>query len=541
MSKKPGKPKKSTPPEPLRAATEKKLAHAPKPRQLPAKKLLHEFQVYQIELEMQNEQLRQAQAALEESRDGYKDLYEFAPVGYLTLTATGQIREANVTCSRLFKAERNMLLRRRFSSFIAPEHRERWKDLFTGVLQHSEVSECEMLLKRGEGEHFYAQMNCVCLAKEGLTPVVRVTLTDVSQLRQAEEAMREWQQFIECAHWGMTIGRVEDRAIKLANPAFARMHGYTMEELHGIKVDKLYAPESRANLEQYTEILRSAGCYTFECVRLRKDGSTFPAMVDVSTVIGADGGAIFVANVTDISERKRIEHQLHNLSKHLLDIREEEKANIAREIHDDLGGTLTALKMEAYWLADELSAHHEASPLLEHVQRMAQLTDNATNATRRIITGLRPTILDDLGMLAALEWQCAEFQKLTGIECQVNHTCNVCNHMSNCEEKLGKLHSITLFRILQESLTNVSRHSRASRVEVEYHHSNAEAMLSIRDNGRGMTEKHTEAPLSYGILGMTERVKQLGGRIRFDNLPGAGFSVTVILPLCADNTAKEKP
>jgi PAS domain S-box-containing protein len=648
MNKKPDNPNR------LRAAAEKKLA----PKPYPVEKLLHELQVHQIELVMQNEQLRQAQIALEESRDRYVDFYEFAPVGYLTLTDTGMIGEINLTGAKLLGMERKKLLRRRFGTFVASEYRERWNNLFTRVLRQDEADNCELAINSGDEKRLYAQLNCKRREKEGAAPVVRITLTDISLLRQTEEAMREWQRFVECAHWGMTIGRVEDRAITLTNPAFARMHGYTLEELHDIRADKLYAPESRADIPRIAEILGSAGCYSFECVRLRKDGSTFPALVDVATVLEANGKSVYVASVTDITERKQadellrksskeiedlynnapcgyhsldkngticlmndtelswlgytrdevigkmkwpdlltragaqrfgedfprlmkqgvvrnieaeiirkdgttfnglinataiydprgnfvmsrstvtditarkqMERQLHDLHAHLQTVREEEKAGIAREIHDDLGGTLTALKMESYRMAEELPADEKAAQLLDRIETMAKLIDNAVHVTRRVITGLRPTILDDFGLLAAIEWYAAQFSKRTGIECRVN-----CVTGEGCENELDKVRSINLFRIFQEAITNVMRHSSASRVEVKFHRDDREILLSISDNGRGMKEKYEGDPVHYGILGMTERVDQLGGKINFISPPGGGFRVEVYLPLPADNT-----
>ncbi len=230
-----------------------------------------------------------------------------------------------------------------------------------------------------------------------------------------------------------------------------------------------------------------------------------------------------MALATHFAEHRLAERQLHDLSAHLQYVREEEKASIAREIHDDLGGTLTAIKMETYWLARGLSTGGEAAPLLERIESMSQLLDNAVGVTRRVITELRPTILDDLGLLAAIEWQAAQFRKRTGIECRVN-----------CIEDRGNLdrqRSIALFRIFQEALTNVARHSGASRVEVEFHHSDEEVMLWIGDNGCGMPGGHVFAPDSYGLRGMFERVGQLGGKIRFDNRPGGGLYVAVVLPL----------
>jgi len=233
----------------------------------------------------------------------------------------------------------------------------------------------------------------------------------------------------------------------------------------------------------------------------------------------------FIVMSRDITARKTVERQMRDLSAHLQTVREEEKASIAREIHDDLGGTLTALKMETYWLKTELLANSIKLP--DHLGEMSKLIDHATGAMRKIITGLRPTILDDLGILTALEWQAAQFQKLTGIECSVNCVCDK-------EVTLDKPRSIALFRIAQEALTNVARHANASRVEIEYHRNDEEVVMSVIDNGRGMPPDRPVSSNSYGILGMRERVDQLGGRISFDTSRGGGLNVTVILPLSAN-------
>ncbi len=244
---------------------------------------------------------------------------------------------------------------------------------------------------------------------------------------------------------------------------------------------------------------------------------------------GQEPRFIFLAR--DITERKTAEQQLRSLSAHMLNVREEEKASIAREIHDDMGGTLTALKMDAYWLSRKLPANEETAPLLERIRSMSQLIDDAVGVTRRVISDLRPTMLDDLGLLAALEWQCTQFHKRTGIECRVNCV--------EDEGDLDKQRSIALLRIFQEALTNVARHSGASRVEVEFRHDEEEAFLSINDNGCGLPKESSVAANSYGILGMTERTEQLGGKIKFDSQPGSGLRITVAFPLPADNKRGE--
>ena len=285
------------------------------------------------------------------------------------------------------------------------------------------------------------------------------------------------------------------------------------------------APDTGIDIAPFIKRIAAGESVTFEQIFITRDGRRIPVEIRANPFL-LEGQRAAILLARDITERKRTEQQLRELTAHLQTVREEEKASIAREIHDDLGGTLTALKMETYWLARKMPAEKEMVPLLEHVESMSGLLDSAVTVTRRIITELRPTILDDLGLLAALEWQAAQFHKRTGIECRV-----VGIEVENGEGTLDRTRSINLFRIFQEALTNVSRHSDASRVEVEFHHGDEEINLSIGDNGRGLPEGHIVSPTSYGMRSMFERVEQLGGRIKFDSPPGSGLRVTVRLPL----------
>ncbi len=301
--------KKSHPATRLRAQAETQLANNT-PSEMPARsaeELLHELQVHQIELEMQNKALRQTQLALEESRDHYIELYEFSPVAYLTLDQHGMIQKANLTASTLLGYERGKLLRKRFTSLVEPEYCGRWNHLFMEMVQQQGSRTFDLVLNKKDGDTLHTQLNCVHIIQQGHLPVIRLTITDITALRKAEEAAHEWQQLIDCAHWGMSIGDMEDRLIKRANPAFARMHGYTQEELYYLNTDQLYAPESRGLIPGIQEILRDTNAYTFECMRLRKDGSTFPAMMDISTIRHGVNKLFFIANVTDISVYKQLE------------------------------------------------------------------------------------------------------------------------------------------------------------------------------------------------------------------------------------------
>jgi signal transduction histidine kinase len=197
-----------------------------------------------------------------------------------------------------------------------------------------------------------------------------------------------------------------------------------------------------------------------------------------------------------------------------------------------MGSHLTALKMEIYQLAVKLAEGKQTAPILKHIESMTHLIDRTVNVTRQVINDLHPAILDDLGLVAALEWEGENFRNRTGIACEI-----LSSEEHDGESRLDKAQRINLFRIFQEALTNVLRHSGATRVEVEFLQGDEEVILAVCDNGCGFPENHTIAPTSYGLRSMRERVAQLGGQIKFDVSPGGGLNIAVILPLAAaDNT-----
>src|SRR3989338_5944773 len=216
MSKKPDKPELS------RNDTEEELAHLALQEQQthPAEALLHEFQAQQIELEMQNEELRRTQAALEETRDRYVDLYEFAPLGYLTLSRGGTITEVNLTGARLLGVERKQLLHRSFDSFVIPEQHDRWNRLLSNTLQRSGANSCMLTLAKDDGECIQVHLDSQSLMTDGRPSSVSVALTDITLLARTEDSLHEWQQFVEYASWGMAIGDVTNQTLKRVNPAF---------------------------------------------------------------------------------------------------------------------------------------------------------------------------------------------------------------------------------------------------------------------------------------------------------------------------------
>ena len=227
-------------------------------------------------------------------------------------------------------------------------------------------------------------------------------------------------------------------------------------------------------------------------------------------------------------ELRTSREELRALSQHLQDVREEERTSIAREVHDELGQMLTALKMDVSWLGGKLPG--EQRQLVKKTRDITRHIDETIKTVQRISTELRPGILDDLGIIAAIEWQAQEFQKRTGIICDVQG--------SFADDTLDRSRSTALFRIVQETLTNIYRHAEATRAGVTLAEKDDTLIATVTDNGKGIARKKIADPKSLGLIGMRERVRYFGGAVDINRLPDGGTSVQVIIPL--NDREKEK-
>ena len=379
--------------------------------------LIHNLQVHQVELELQNEELRAAHLELQVARDRYADLYNFAPVGYFTLDANGAIVEANLTGATLLNVARSALIGAPLTRFVAPEDQDKYAVYRVQLGQSQEPQQVEIKLVRQADAPFHAQLEGVAAYdQKGRFIQSRIAVSDISERVQAEAVLHE-------------------------------------------------------------------------------------------------------------SERlARSSEQLRELSARLQSVREEERTQIARAIHDELGQALTGLKMDVAWLQSHLDLPQPA--LLAKTQAMSDLIDTTVKTVRRISTELRPGILD-LSLVATIEWQLQEFQGRSGIESKL---------ISAPEEtRLDADGSTTVFRIFQEILTNVVRHARATRVEVSLEESAEFLTLQVQDNGRGMSTSEIHNPKSIGLLGMQERARLRGGEVHFYGVPDQGTTVIVRLPLTISN------
>ncbi len=306
--------------------------------------------------------------------------------------------------------------------------------------------------------------------------------------------------------------------------------GYKRDEFYSPDFDffHLTAPEFVEKVKElYGEHVEGKEVKPYEYTLITKDGKRIEAIL-TARLINYQGEKATLGIATDITEHRQAEkalrqsrEQLRNLAVHLQSIREEERAAVAREIHDELGQALTALKMDLSWL--EKSISKDKKFLSKKTKSMIELVDSTIEKVQRISSELRPGLLDDAGLSAALEWQAEEFQKRTEVICELS--------IGPKDIALSQEHSTALFRIFQESLTNIARHAEASRVEVSLTKKGSMLKLKVRDNGIGIRKEQVSAPESFGLIGIRERVRFLGGQIDIKGVRNKGTTMSVSIPL----------
>lgn len=403
-----------------------------------------------------------------------------------------------------------------------------------------------------------------------------VAFENVTDQRRSERALRDSEE-----RFRLLIQGVQEYGIYQLDPSgnvvswnagAARLMGYHAEEIIGRHFSVFYPKEDVQNRKPEHNLAEAArkGQSEDEGWRVRKDGSRFWASALLTSLRDSQGNLRGYAKLTrdmterrdreealtrakellelrveqraavltrvneelrvEIAERKHTEEQfketleqLRALAARLQSVREEERASIAREIHDELGQACTAIKMDLALIGHKLSKRQ--AQLRAKIESSMHLVDDMIVTLRRIASDLRPRALDDLGLAAALEWQAQEFEKRTGVHC----------HMSLPAEPLDldSERSTAIFRIFQESLTNVTRHSQATSVEARLEMEEDQLIFTVHDNGKGFEPQEAKAKKSLGLVGMQERALLLKGEVSIEGIPGSGTTMTLRIPLQA--------
>jgi len=400
--------------------------------------------------------------------------------------------------------------------------------LFSAILGKTEkklvISRHELIKARNELEEKVKQRT---VALEETNKELQIK---IEQHKKAEEQQRLQGEIATNMSEGIFLIRVSDGSIVYTNPKIEKVFGYDHNELIGKPVSILNAPTEKDPEETANEItksLKEKGVWQGDVYNIKKDGTPFWGYASASIFNHSQYGEVFVSVYQDITEQKetektlkRSQEKLRNLSTHLQSVAETERINIAREIHDELGQLLTAVKIDLTWLMNELSDGKK--PLVKKIKTTLSNIDSGIQTVKKISSDLRPNLLDRFGVIPALKRHAKEFQTRMGIKCEITFNTD---HLT-----LDKDHATAIFRIFQESLTNIARHADASMIKASLEKEDSKLYLKIKDNGKGITANEIASTTSFGIMGMRERALFIGGTLEINGVAGKGTTIIVTVP-----------
>jgi len=347
-------------------------------------------------------------------------------------------------------------------------------------------------------------------------------------LRQSEDRL---QQLLECIGEGIVF-LDSDGIVTSVNEKFLDMIGHERHDVIDHPIREFLGDGCLRKSDEHKTNLDEDRWKPLELAWKRIDGKQVYTIYSRRPIQETKGRAQgIIAVLTDITDRREAEMELRrshqellNLSHHLQSVREKESKRIAGEIHDELGQKLTALKMDLSWLSNRIFSIEKCSKEIpEKIESMSGLIDETIQTVQKISAELRPGLLDDLGLVPAIEWLAQDFQNRTNIICKTHLHCNDIDLDPDC--------STAIFRISQEALTNVARHAKATRVDIILKNEKKTLTLRVSDNGRGIREDEVYSQSSLGLMGMRERVRPFGGELLISGIHRKGTTLTVTLPL----------
>ena len=464
-------------------------------------------------------------------------IIESAMDAIITIDESQRVVQFNAAAERVFRWPRNavmgqpldMLMPRRFHE-VHRRHVERFGQ--TATTSRSMGGQTVLRGVRANGEEFPIEAS-ISQHVEGGRKLYTVILRDVTERVRAEELLaRSEARLRSILDSAMdAIITVDDKQhIVLFNAAAERVFGCPRTEAIGAPLNWFIPERFRSGHGDHIRRFRDTGTSSRRMgearivMGLRRNGEEFPIDASISQ-IEEQGKHFYTVILRDVTERVRAEAQLRASREEIKElalaannVREQEKSRIARELHDELGQALTALKIDVVWMKQNLGA--PAAELAGKLTEMQLLLDGTVSATRRISADLRPLVLDDLGLAAAAEWLVQNFTTRTGVPCELA--------MAR-ELELREPYATTVFRVLQESLTNIAKHASATQVEVSLQREGGEVVLDVSDNGAGFSTAAPRKPASFGLMGVRERAALLGGEVSIDSAPGRGTRVQLRL------------
>jgi PAS domain S-box-containing protein len=479
---------------------------------------------------------------LVQQKENFQQLFESSPDAIAMLDTTDKVILINKGFKKLFQYSLNEIRNKYFNEIIIPKDRiQESIDLLNRVADR-ETFHIETKRRRKDGSLVDVSIVGYPIITDDQYVGLYLIHTDITERKQAENLIRksemQFRLVWENSADGMSL--TDERCIVIAvNDAFCRMVRKNKEELEGKPLSVIYEKNQHAHIQkQYRDrflsrtmeprIIREVTLWNGEKIWFEVSNSFFEFEGQLPLQL-----SIF----RNVSEHKLLEKELRNskeqlrtLTSRLQNVREKERLELSRELHDNLGQILTALKMDISFLENNIiSRNRKINPQIikGKFYGMKQLIDTSIDTVREISTNLRPTILDLLGLISTIEWYLKEFQRKSGIACKFFSEVS--------KIKLDPHISIVAYRIFQEALTNIIRHSKATSVEVRIKKMQAKLILEIKDNGIGISDDVLQNVSSLGLLGMRERALSINGSVIFNGTPGEGTTVVLTIPINDSN------
>jgi PAS domain S-box-containing protein len=481
---------------------------------------------------------KQAEEALRASEARYRHLFDASPDGIVVIAFDGSIKSANIAQARMYRYDSpHDLIGVHATELVAISSRDYSAQILQRRLNGEDIPPVEYELVRKDGTTFFGETSATILqGADGTVSGYICTTRDTTERNRIQEALHMsslyTRSLIEVSLDPLitisTNGKVMD-----VNKATEFVTGVSREQLIGSDFSDYFTEPEKAR-EGYRNVFKDGSIRDYALAIRHKSGQVTEVLYNAA-IFSNDAGDVqgVFAAARDITEHKRVEAELrifHNelrmLANHLQNIREEERMRLAREFHDQLGQSLTALKMDLSLLLRMISDEKQdvqRNLVADELRSMQKLVDETINMIWVIIAGLRPQMLEDLGLVTTLEWEAKQFESRTGISCELKSSAGDIQMDSN--------KSIALFRIYQEALTNVARHANATVVKSVLKREHEMLVLEIKDNGCGISIDRKSKPESFGLIGMRERALALGGSCEISGSPGEGTTVLVRLPL----------
>jgi PAS domain S-box-containing protein len=422
---------------------------------------------------------------------------------------------------------------------VHPDDRQAWQEHIDVIFLTQQPFELEFRLRRADGD--YGSMICSARPYYDLQAQFAGYLCscyDNTARRAAESALKESEERYERITTnvpGMVfkLSRQDEGFYRFLYASFGTyaitgLDPATVTANFGAFIELVHADDRASLLASLEDSARRQTTWLWSGrLNSARDGLEKWISVRAKPRLAETQMVIWDGVIFDDSQSRRAQLEIErsreesrSLSRHLQTVREEEKARIAREVHDELGSTLTGLRIDLDWLVERQEDATEGAR--RKYEGMVSLVASAVAATRRIVTDLRPSILDDLGLASALRWQLSEYQKHSEVHFELD--------VPEEDLDIDRERALVLFRIFQETTTNVSRHAKATELHIQLSQSQNSIVMQIRDNGIGIGEQDMRKPASHGLRGMRERAEQFGGSLAISGQAGIGTTIVVTLP-----------